>query len=147
MNNLSAIFSKRVLCNVMLATLCLAFTQCVSSTVQTAAPSSPIRKVHVIDNPKIHMSGFQPELVRQIQQMGFATEVVKTPPAGNAHYARYSANWKWDMAMYLYKFEITLYEGVRSIGNAKYSATGLDLRKFGPAEEKIRPVLKELFAR
>ncbi len=47
----------------------------------------------------------------------------------------------------LYKFEITLYEGVRSIGNAKYSATGLDLRKFGPAEEKIRPVLKELFAR
>jgi hypothetical protein len=51
------------------------------------------------------------------------------------------------MAMYLHRFDITLFEGTRAIGTGNYFATGLDLRKFGPTREKIRPVLKQLFGK
>lgn len=131
----------------LLLTLCLGLTQCVSTRVTSVASSAPIRKVYVVNNPDTHMAGFQPELVNQIQQMGYATEVVDTPPAGNPHYVRYTAIWRWDMAMYLHRFDITLFEGTRAIGTGNYFATGLDLRKFGPTKEKIRPVLKQLFGK
>jgi hypothetical protein len=63
--------------------------------------------------------------------------------------ARYVANWRWDLAMYLYYVRIEVFEDSRSIGLAEYDATlgGLNLGKFGSTEGKLRPLVDQLFAR
>ena len=57
------------------------------------------------------MNGFHPELTKQIQELGFEVESYDgRPPEAARYYMTYTANWQWDMAMYLTYFEATLFE-------------------------------------
>jgi hypothetical protein len=59
----------------------------------------------------------------------------------------YSANWGWDMALYMRYAEIKVYRSAAMVGEAVYDATwgGLRLDKFISAESKIRELVDELF--
>jgi hypothetical protein len=59
----------------------------------------------------------------------------------------YSANWGWDMALYMRYAEIKVYRSAAMVGEAVYDATwgGLRLDKFISAENKIREIVDELF--
>ena len=93
------------------------------------------------------MDGLDEELVSQIREMGFQSEAyVDTRPADSTHYLMYTANWSWDMAMWLTYFSATLYDGETLLGEVEYDArrAGGRLSKFGKTANKIRPLLREL---
>ena len=59
----------------------------------------------------------------------------------------YTANWGWDMALYMRYAEIKVYRSAAMVGEPVYDATwgGLRLDKFISAENKIRELVDELF--
>jgi hypothetical protein len=61
----------------------------------------------------------------------------------------YTANWAWDMALYMRYAEIKVYRSAAFVGEAGYDATwdGGRLDKFISAENKIRELVDELFDR
>jgi hypothetical protein len=116
----------------------------------TPVQRSAIEDLCIERNDKVLMADFEPTLGRLIEERG-----IKVRPFSGArpddcrHLARYIANWRWDLAMYLYYVRIEVFEDSRSIGLAEYDATlgGLNLGKFGSTEGKLRPLVDQLFAR
>lgn len=129
------------------AVLVLALSGC--SISQTIDPiKTPISRVCVHENPKVLMDEFQPELEKQIRGKGFQTKSYKdTQPNDCSHRLEYTANWAWDMAMYLTYADIRVFDRNGLAGKAIYDARsgGGRLDKFGRTAEKIRPLIDELF--
>lgn len=134
-----------------LAILALLATGCsISKNVMPADSGTTISKVHVLENENVHMDELVNELVSQIEQLGFESEsYLGDRPDGARHYLTYTANWSWDMAMYLTYFNATLYDDGRVLGEVEYDARsgGANMGKFGSTANKIRPLLEELFAK
>ena len=94
------------------------------------------------------MEGFHAELVRQIHALGIdVSSFSGAAPDGCRHTVTYTANWRWDMAMYLSYAQIDVFDGDRMVGTAVYDATqgGANFGKFGSTAEKIEPLVAELF--
>ena len=130
----------RLLVAVSLLCLC----QCNSLHTTGSAPNLPITKLAIVKNDKIHMSGFQPELVKQVGEMGITAEVVDVAPQDESYYLVYTANWSWDLAMYLRYFRAELYRGPVRVGSTEYRTSDLDMNKFGATANKIRGPLRRL---
>jgi hypothetical protein len=106
-------------------------------------PNPPIKHLAVVNNEDVHMDDFQSQMVDQIRAMGIQTSVVTAPP-GNADYLTYTANWRWDIGMYLWRFTANLHRPQGALRSVMYGNTGLDLRKFGEAEDKIREPMRQM---
>ncbi len=122
----------------------------ISKNVVPVDSGTRISKVYLLENKKVLMDGLLPELESQLNEMGFETEVYQGDrPAQAKHYMIYSANWQWDMAMYLTYFHASIYEDGRFLGEVEYDAKmgGANMSKFGKTGDKIRPLLEELFAK
>jgi hypothetical protein len=124
------------------------FSGCTIATqVTPVAKGTELGKIYIEENPDILMNGLVPEIVQQINSLGFeaTTYSGKRPPEAK-NYLIIKANWRWDMAMYLFYFHATLYEDGRILGVAEYDARsgGANMSKFGHTSEKIRPILREL---
>jgi len=67
-------------------------------------------------------------------------------PEGSRYWMTYTANWAWDMAMYLTYFDVRLMDEGKVLGHAEYDARrgGANMGKFGKTAEKIRPLLIDL---
>ena len=141
--------SPRLALLVPLVALAL-FSGCTIAQTTVPPPAgTQITKVYVEDNPKVLMKGFLPEVVTQVQALGFETEVYSgIPPKDAKHTLAFTANWRWDMAMYLFYFQATLMENGRILGTAEYDARmgGGNPGKFGATAEKIKPLLRQLFS-
>lgn len=113
----------------------------------------PVKATHlsalcILDNKDILMDEFQPEMQRQIAAKGIPTRVyLGTRPAQCSHYLEYTANWKWDMAMYLVYADLRVYDHSGIVGTANYNARngGGRMDKFGRTAEKLRPLVDQLF--
>jgi hypothetical protein len=59
----------------------------------------------------------------------------------------YTANWRWDIAMYMVSADITVYNNGRPSGKANYDSkrAGLNTNKFINAEKKIAELVGQLF--
>jgi hypothetical protein len=128
---------------VLLATSLL-LCQCNSTQYTGSAPNPPLTKLAIVKNTKLHMSGMQPEVVKQVQEMGIATILVDAPPVTNEPYLTFTANWAWDLAMYLRYFKAELHQGGQVTGSVEYKTSGSDMSKFGHTDAKIRPMLRKL---
>lgn len=119
------------------------------SITQTIDPiKTPISRVCVHENPDVLMDEFQPELERQIQEKGFPTKsYTGAQPNDCSHRLEYTANWAWDMAMYLTYADIQVFDRGGLAGKAVYDARSGSgrLDKFGRTAEKIKPLIDELF--
>jgi hypothetical protein len=120
------------------------------SITQTVDPLKQARvsQVCVLDNKDILMDEFQPEVQKQIEAKHIPTMVYTgARPPQCSHYLEYTANWQWDMAMYLTYAEFRVYDSKGQVGNAFYDARrgGGRLDKFGHTADKIRPLIDELF--
>jgi hypothetical protein len=120
------------------------------SITQTVDPIQPaqVSQVCVLDNKDIFMDGFQPEVLRQIEAKHIPTKLYTgARPAECSHYVEYTANWQWDMAMYLTYAQFRVYDGRGLAGSALYDARrgGGRLDKFGQTADKIRPLIDQLF--
>ena len=126
-------------------------TGCAISKHVTPVDSTvEIEKIYVLNNEKVHMKELVNEIVEQVKELGFESESYSGDrPVGAKHYISYTANWNWDMAMYLTYFRATLYEDGRVLGEVEYDAKmgGANMGKFGRTAEKIRPLLTELLGK
>lgn len=120
----------------------------ITQSVKEVAATRPLTELCIVENDKVHMSGFLPELSKQIEALGIKTRVVAgAVPPGCRHHLTYTANWAWDLAMYLTFAELTVHEGDTIIGTANYDARsgGGNMGKFGPTSEKLQLIVKPLF--
>jgi hypothetical protein len=127
-------------------------TLVVSGCITTDVRSVEERKIPEIcihKNAKVR-DGFLTNLEEEIQKKGISTRIyeVNSPPADCSYTMEYTANWNWDIAMYLSYAKIDLYKDGAQVGSAEYDArmAGLMLNKFKGAESKVDPLLDELFA-
>jgi hypothetical protein len=109
-----------------------------------------IAEVCIKNNPAVLMGGFLPELRSQIETHGIKTRVFdKHAPKDCLYQLLYTANWRWDFAMWLTYAELAVYESEHRnrIGVAIYDArdgNGLP-DKFGPTADKLRTLTDSLF--
>lgn len=125
----------------------LAASCTISQSVTPIAGERP-EEVCVARNDDVHMEAFHAELVRQIERRGVAVSSYDgTPPEDCRYRVQYTANWRWDMAMYLSYAQIQVFDGSQPVGSAIYDATqgGANMDKFGATAEKIQPLVAELF--
>lgn len=106
------------------------------------------RNICIIENPSVK-AGFLEAYRRSLSEKGF---VVRQLPASSSVLdcpvtSTYSANWRWDLALYMAYAEIKVYNDGRVIGEAKYDSQngGANMGKFIDAEGKIRELVSLLF--
>lgn len=119
----------------------------IKTQINPAPQGTEISTLYIQDNPDVFMDGMLPEIVRQLERMGYQVKIYKGErPAGVVHHAEFTANWAWDLAMYLTYFRVELFQDGVPRGKAEYDARmgGFRLDKFGPTAGKIEPVLREL---
>lgn len=120
----------------------------ITQSVQPVTDAN-IDRVCVETNPAVLMDGFEPTMCELIETHGMTTEVYSGQrPADCEHFLEYTANWRWDMAMYLSYADIQVYDREGLEGRATYDARngGGRMDKFGPTRSKIEPLIEELFA-
>lgn len=120
------------------------------SITQSVDPvhETQISNVCVQKNAKVMMGEFEPEVRRQIEAKGIRTSTYSgNRPYNCRHSLEYTANWQWDLAMYLSFAELRVYEDSQLAGKAVYDARrgGGRMDKFGTTAAKIEPLIDELF--
>lgn len=121
----------------------------ITKNVRPVAASN-ITEVCIKTNPQVMMGDFLKELRSQVEQKGIKTSIYDGErPASCRHHLDYTANWRWDLAMYMVFAEINVYENGAPIGQATYDAHGggLNLEKFGRTADKLKVMVDELFAK
>lgn len=93
--------------------------------------------------------GFHTAYREQLQQKGF---IVSEKQPGTSTSAcplttAYTANWAWDLAMYMVYADIRVFQDGRQVGHANYDAKmgGGRMDKFIDAENKIAELTSQLF--
>jgi len=141
---------KKLLNLTLLIALFAQFGCAISRNVVPVNPGTKIEKIYVMENDKVHMEGLIDEIIKEIKEMGFESESYSGQrPVDAKHYLTFTANWSWDMAMYLTYFRATLYEEGKVLGEVEYDSRmgGASLKKFGKTANKVRPLMEELLAK
>ena len=117
---------------------------------QTVTPVARVegRQICIISNPAVR-AGFVQAYERSLVNKGYT--VRQLPPAAATSdcpvTSTYTANWRWDLAMYMAYAEIKVFSNGRAIGEAKYDSLrgGANMNKFISAESKIDELVNQLF--
>jgi len=107
-----------------------------------------IAKITIIENPAVRGT-FLDAVKAAVKEQGVAAEIgpASSLPENYPYAMTYTANWTWDMALYLVYTEINIYQKGEEIGKAVYDARrgGFNMGKFINAEEKVHELVGELF--
>jgi hypothetical protein len=118
----------------------------ISQKVEPARLSS--KSICVLENTKVR-EGFRDALVSSLQEKGYAVRLVGADATPDQCPSRvmYNANWTWDLALYMRRAELIVFENDQIVGRALYDATagGARMDKFIEAETKVRELVAELF--
>ena len=108
------------------------------------------KQVCVIENPAVKYN-FLSTFKQSLEGRGFDVKVL---PATSALRecpitVTYTANWRWDMAMYMAYAEIKVYNNGQPVGEAVYDSLkgGANMGKFIKGEDKIIELVNQLFPR
>ena len=99
-------------------------------------------------NKDIFVKEFGQGLKDLLAEKGINAEIYEgDQPEGCYFRMEYTAEWSWDMAMYLEYAQINVYKDDTLIGDAVYDAKqgSASFNKFGKTAEKIKPLLDKLF--
>src|SRR5471030_1424953 len=106
------------------------------------------KQVCVIDNPAVR-EGFVESYKRALAAKGY--EARQLPATASIVEclitSTYTANWRWDLAMYMSCADIKVYNNGKPIGEALYDAqhAGGNMGKFINADHKITELVDQLF--
>lgn len=112
--------------------------------------TADVHALCVKHNNATFMTDFEKELQSQLQAKGLQVRTyLGDAPADCRYRLEYTANWQWDLAMYLTYLQIRVYDRDLLVGEANYDARGggFNMAKFGHTSEKLRPLLDQLFPR
>ena len=123
------------------------------SITQNVKPVTPAalgtREICVRENKSVRES-FLEAYKQALESKGLSVRVLD-PGAGISAcplLTTYSANWRWDLAMYMAYAEMTVYRDGNEVGKATYDALmggGRVDKKFIKADEKVRELVNQLF--
>lgn len=118
----------------------------ISQKVEPATLSE--RSICVVENDKVRPA-FRDALVQSISEKGYTVKLAAADVTATECPRRvvYNANWTWDLAMYMRRAEIIVFEQDKIAGRAVYdaSAGGGRMDKFIEAETKVRELVGQLF--
>lgn len=106
------------------------------------------KQVCIVENSAVR-AGFYESYKRALVAKGY--EVRQLPADASLIECRitstYTANWRWDLALYLAFVEIKVYDNGKPVGEAKYDSThgGGNMNKFIDADKKINELVNQLF--
>ena len=107
------------------------------------------REVCIVENAAVKQQGFLETYKRVLTGKGY---VVRQLPPGSLLTAcpvtsTYTANWRWDVALYMVFADIKVYNNGQQSGRAMYDASrgGANLGKFIRGQTKITELVNELF--
>ena len=107
-----------------------------------------VKKMCIVQNPRVSQAGFLDSLQLAIRSRGYEVQVV-SPGAGPAacpQVAEYTANYQWDLALYLAYAEIKVYQNQKQVGSAVYDARRvLGPSKFIKGDDKVNELVGQLF--
>lgn len=102
----------------------------------------------VVENGEVR-EGFLDALEGSLssQRVDYTVVDARTVPEACRWTLTYTANWRWDLTMYMAYAEIKVFEGQSLKGSATYDAMrgGANMNKFISAEDKIHELINELF--
>jgi len=114
----------------------------------TPVAGKGIAELTVIENPAVKNT-FLDALKKAVEEQGVAVQVgpAAADPEDYPYAMTYTANWTWDMALYLVYTEINVFEKGEEIGKAVYDSRrgGARMDKFINAENKVKELVGELF--
>ncbi len=103
--------------------------------------------VCIQENPDVRQ-GFLKEMETVLKEKKIGYRIVRELDASNQceWTATYTANWAWDLALYMVYAEIKVFHDGRLDGEAIYDARGggANMNKFIDAEPKIRELIEQL---
>lgn len=107
-----------------------------------------VKQMCIVQNPQVSQAGFLDALQLAMRHKGFDVQMV-SPGAGTAacpQVVQYTANYRWDLALYLAYAEIKVYDQQKEVGLARYDAMRVaGPSKFIKGEEKVRELVGQLF--
>lgn len=128
--------------------IAIATTGCaIQQTVQPVAMADN-KQVCIVENPAVK-NGFLDAYKRTLSTKGYivrqlaqGASLVECPVTST-----YTANWHWDLAMYMTYADITVYNKGAPAGKAVYDSrrAGLNTGKFINADKKITELVDQLF--
>jgi hypothetical protein len=107
------------------------------------------KQVCIIENPAVVQAGFLVAYTQALDKKGYTVQrlaadakITDCPVTST-----YTANWRWDLALYLAFADIKVFQGGRQIGHAVYDAMGggANMNKFIKGDEKIQELVNQLF--
>ena len=107
------------------------------------------KQVCIIVNPAVSQPGFLATYTRVLSEKGYA--VRQLPPGSPVTEcpvtSTYTANWRWDLALYMAFADIKVYTNGRQSGRAVYDALGggANMNKFVRGDAKIAELVDQLF--
>ncbi len=111
-------------------------------------PRMDSREICIINNPDVR-EGFLETYQRALAAKRFQTKMLdkSATPRDCPFTSTYTANWRWDLALYMAFADITVYANGKKIGHALYDSLGGsgNLGKFINAENKIKELVDQLF--
>jgi len=134
--------------SLLVLTLALSFSAC--SIVREVKPLAVtnIKDVCIVENPAVR-EGFINEYRNTLEQRGYMVEVIAPDSALNQCplTSTYTANWRWDLALYMVYAKIDVYQGAKPVGSALYDSKkgGANMKKFVDAKEVINGLVTELY--
>lgn len=135
----------------VLLTLFASLTACsINQIVEPVNSSKKIDTLCIKQNDRVLREDFLPKLESQIRAFGIKTSRYGLEKPSMCIYSmEYTANWSWDMAMYLVYANMRVYENDQLVGSVEYDARSGSGRmdKFGETSTKINPLIKQLFAK
>ena len=108
-----------------------------------------VREIAVIDNPQVLRDDFGAALESELRGLGI--QVNRLPqdatPKDSEFVLTYTANWSWDLAMYLCYAELRVFQKGQPIASAVYDSRfgSANMNKFVKAGTKLRELVGLLF--
>ena len=128
----------------------LALVACsIKQNVKAVTPADlATREICVRENKTVR-EGFLEAYRQALESKGFSVRVLD-PDAGIRAcplLTTYTANWRWDLALYMAYAELIVFRDGNEIGKATYDALmgGGRMDKFIKADEKVRELVNQLF--
>ena len=129
----------------------LALVACsIKQNVRPVTPADLATREICIRENKTVREGFLEAYRQALESKGFSVRMLD-PDAGIRAcplLTTYTANWRWDLAMYMAYAEMTVYRDGNEVGKATYDALmggGRVDKKFIKADEKVRELVNQLF--
>jgi len=117
---------------------------------QSVEPNTSVvsGEICIIENPDVR-ARFLEVYQRELEQKGYKTRVIPATATlfDCPQVSRYTANWRWDVALYLAFADISVYEDGKRVGHAVYDSLqgSMNLGKFVHGESKIVELVDQLF--